>query len=372
MSINILHPYFTLAFIALIIMSYHNLYTGAYIKNKHTWWIIGFLIILAGFRNFAPDDIAYSILYKEFGALLSFRLQDMEENMYGIEWLYVVYNKIIYAIGFPFYMFIVITAVLIIPIKYKFFENNSPYPALSFMIYMIPTYFVGDITHIRQSIAVAIVFISFYTIKHRKWWLFLALIYLAKGFHNSSIIFIFAYWLVLFPLNRWMIILIVGICMALSPFNIYEQIPMLNSIVPDDVMQGFENYDSIVDENSGTIKLPDLISLFYLYFIVTYDKEACQKIPYYEYMRNLTIAGICIYFIFRSSPIFSTRLVSYYFLFGTITIPSIISSIQNVNLRKGLYSLTTFYIIFYFFVFSAMQGKRAYSPETYSNWLIGG
>lgn len=237
---------------------------------------------------------------------------------------------------------------------------------------MIPTYFVGDMAHIRQSIATAIIFISFYAIKHRKWWFFIPLIYLAKGYHNSSIIFLFAYWLVLFPLNRWIILIIVGICMALSPFNVYEQIPILSGIVPDDVMQGFEDYDSIMDENSGTVKSGDLISLFYLYFIVTYDKEACQKIPYYEYMRNLTVVGICMYFIFRSSPIFSTRLVSYYFLFGAITIPSIIASIQNINLRKGLYSIATLYVIFHFFVFAKLQGKRAYSPTIYSNWLIGG
>lgn len=372
MNIHILHPYFTIAFISLILMSYRNLYIGAYIKNKHIWWIIGFLIILAGFRNLAVDDKAYFMMYNDFGSTYSFDLESLKQNSYGVEWIYVLYNKISYAIGLPFHIFIAITSIIVIPIKYKFFNDNSPYTALSFLMYMIPTYFVGDMAHIRQSIALAIIFISFYAIKQRKWWIFLPLIYLAKGFHNSSIIFLFAYWLVLFPLNRWRILIIVGTCIMLSPFNIYEYISILDNIAPNDVIQGFENYDSIVDENSGTIKLGDLISLFYLYFIVTYDKEACQKIPYYEYMRNLTVVGICMYFIFRSSPIFSTRLVSYYFLFGTITIPSIISSIQNINIRRGLYSITTVYIIFYFFVFSALQGKRAYSPSTYSNWLIGG
>lgn len=372
MSIHILHPYFTVAFIMLIIMGYRSLSIGAYIRNKHIWWVIGFLTILAGFRVPMVDDKAYLIMYNEFGSLFSFNLKNIREDVYGIEWLYVLYNQILYVMGLPFSVLVILTAIFTISIKYRFFENNSPYPALSFLMYMIPTYFSGDIGHMRQSIATGIVFVSFYAIKHRKWWIFLPLMYLAKGFHNSSVIFLFAYWIAVFPLNRWKMLIIVGTCIILSPFNVYEQIPILNSIAPDDVMQGFENYSEIVEENTGTIKFGDLVSLFYLYFMVTYDKEACEKIPYYEYMRNLTVAGICIYFIFRSSPIFSTRLVSYYFLFGTITIPSIIASIQNINLRRGLFSLATLYIVFYFFVFATMQGRRAYSPSTYSNWLIGG
>lgn len=372
MGINFLHPYFTVAYILLIIAGYRTFSLGAYIKERYVWGIIIFLIILAGFRNATVDDRAYLNMYQQFGALLPFSYDSLKNNFYGIEWLYVLYGKIIYILGFPFSFLVIITAIFTISIKYSFFERNSAYPVLSFLLYMIPVYFAGDIGHMRQSIATAIVFISFYAIKERKLWLFLILMFVAKGFHNSSVIFIFAYFIAAVPLNSWVMLGLVAACVALSPLEVYNNIPILTSIAPDDVVQGFNNYSEILDENSGAIKFNDLVSLFYLYFMFMYDEEACEKIPYYEYMRNLTVAGICVYFIFRSSPIFSTRLVSYYFLFGTITIPCTIASITNVNLRRYLYTTVVAYSIFYFFVFASMQGKRAYSPETYSNWLIGG
>lgn len=371
MSIHFLHPYFTTAFITLILMGYYNLYNREFIKDKNIWWIISFLIVLSGFRAGGIDDLAYSHMYRDFDSL-SFSKEDMENNTYGIEWLYVLYNKIISSTGAPFYIYVIITAIISISTKYSFFEKNSAYPVLGWLIYMMPTYFVGDIGQIRQALAVSIILFSFSAVKQRKLWIFLLLIYIAKGFHNSAIIFILAYWLVLLPLNRVLIIALVVTCMILSPFKVYETIPILNSILPEEVMQGFENYDSIVDEDNSRIKLMDLVSLFYLYFVTTYNNEASQKVPYYEYMRNLTIVGICLYFIFRSSPIFSTRLVSYYIMFGTITIPNIISSINNFNLRKTLYSISILFVIFYYFVFASLQGKRAFSSTTYSNWLIGG
>lgn len=371
MGIHILHPYFTVSFILLLLLSYRSfLNFRAYHRDKLVWFIIVFLIILSGFRNLMIDDYAYLNMYNEFSSL-PFSYESIKGNSLGMEWLYVLLGKIFASVGLPFVAFIVISSIFTISLKYRFFEHNSAYPILSWAMYMIPSYLITDMAHIRQGIAITIVFISFYAIKERKLLLYFFLIYLAYGFHNSAIIFLPAYFLVLIPLNRWVILVLVAVCMAASPFAVYEFLP-LESLSTSEVMEGFNNYANENFEDPNTIKFFDLISLFYLYFIFTYNQEACEKIPYYEYMRNLTVIGICVYFIFRINPIFSTRLVTYYFLFGTITIPCIIASIRNNFLRKNMYHLVVAYIIFYFFVFSAMQGKRAYSPTTYSNWLIGG
>ena len=372
MGLYFLHPYFTIAYVLLTLLGFRYFKLGPYTKSKFVWFIIIFLIILAGFRNPLVDDKAYKDMYNQFGLMLPFTWESLHDNFFGIEWLYVLFGKITFAFGVTFPYFAAIVAAIVITIKYRFFEVNSAYPMLSFILYMIPNYFISDMAHMRQTLATAVVFCSFYAIKKRNVWLFLLFIYIAKGFHNSSFIFIFAYWIVKIPMNKWRILAVVIICMILSPFGVYEFIPFMSAIAPEDIIQGYQNYSSILSEDTGIIKFIDVMSVFYLYFMFTYDKEACQKIPYYEYMRNITVAGICIYFIFRNSPIFSTRLVSYYLLFGTITLPCIVASVSNINLKRYLYGILTVYSIFYYFVFASIQGQRAYSAETYSNWLIDG
>lgn len=373
MSLSFLHPYFTVAIIGLILFEMNSFNRDEpYIKNRYIWLIIAFLTVLCGFRNLAVDDFAYNAMYQQFGVFTSFSKEAMEANIYGVEWIYVLLGKIFFAVGLPFTFFVIFIACITIPVKYKFFESNSAYPALSFLIYMIPTYFQGDMTHMRQAVATALVFTSFWAIKKRNLPVFLGLIYLANGFHNSSIVFILAYFVAVIPVKKWMIITGVAICIVLSPFEVYSHFKLFDSIAPSDLMQNYTNYQSIVVEDTGKIRFTDFLTLFYLYFIVMYNNVAEQKIPYYEYMRNLTVCGICMYFIFRNSPIFSTRLVSYYLLFATVTIPSILAAIPSYNLRKYLHICVLCFVIFYYFLFASKGGKRAYSPDTYSSWLIGG
>lgn len=369
---QILHPYITLALLLLWIYSYRETFAEEYVNFKGVWAVIGFLIIIAGFRSWGIDYPSYLNMFQEFGSTMQLDYSSLKNNEYNIEWLYVAYNIIIYNLGLPFVFFTVLTAIITVTTKYWVFEKFSAYPALSMLLYCIPVFFMGDMGHMRQAMATSITFISFIAITQRKLWLFAILMYLAVSFHNSSYVFIFAYFIAVIPLNRWWILVLVGLSMALSPFKVYEFIPILNNIAPEEVIQGFENYVDTEEIESGAIKFYDLLSLFYLYFIFFYDKETRRIIPYYEYMRNLSVAGICIYFIFRASPIFSTRLVSYYFLFLVITVPNIIAAIQVKNLKRYLFAVITVFVLFYYFVFANMQGKRAFSPTTYTNFLLPG
>ncbi|MEC5394211.1 EpsG family protein [Bergeyella sp. RCAD1439] len=372
MGISILHPYFTIAIIALIVISVMEFRSGPYSPKKQIWFVVAFLIVLAGFRNLMIDDRAYKDMYALFGVNLPYDISVLKENFYGIEWIYALYNKIIFSLGMPFSFLVFFTALMTVSIKCRFVSINSAYPALSFLLYMIPSYFTGDMAHMRQAVAIALVFLSYEAIKHRRLWLFLVLIYIANGFHNSSLIFLFAYWLVLLPMKKWFIISAVALCMVLSPFEVYNNISLLEGITPKEVMQDYQNYESIVHEETGKLRFNDILSMFYLFFILAFNEEAEEKIPYYEYMRNIVVVGICIYFIFRNSPIFSTRLVTYYYLFASIMVPSIIASVSSQHLRKYLYGVMLCFVVFYYFVFANNAGKKGFTPENYSNWLIGG
>lgn len=366
---EILHPYLTLGYILLGMFSFREVMAPKYVNYKAVWWVIVWLIFVGGLRTWGPDYKSYLLMYRDFGQGLPFSYAAMKQNFYGVEWLYVLYNKIIYLTGLPFVFFTVLTAIFTICGKFWVFEKNSAYPALTMLLYLTPTFFMGDMGHLRQSIATTLTFMAFYAINERKLLLFLGMMYVAVGFHSSSFIFLPAYYLAVVPLKRWMIVALILLCGALSPLEIYNYLPM-DAIAPAEIAKGFENYIEIIDENSGVIKFTDLLSLFYLYFILFYDRDARKIIPYYEYMRNLGVAGICIYLIFRSSPIFSTRLVSYYLLYMIIVVPNIIAAVKSIPLRRYLYAVVMLFVLFYYLVFANMQGKREFTPATYRNLVL--
>lgn len=364
---SFLHPVFTIVTIILIVFSFMEVNNDR--KYKSLWIVIAVMIILIGFRAWVGADYpVYWKMYEYYGGVMSYGEIIKNENL-DIEWLYMLIGKFFFDLGMPFFIFTFVLAIISIGLKQKVFQSDSLYPALSMLLYMFPSYFTADGGHMRQAVAMAIMFFSFYFIKKRKLLPFLFMLYIALGFHNSAFVFLIAYWLVLVPLNSTRIIILIAVSILLSPFKVYENITLLEAIAPAEVYDSFQAYEGIDTENEGSIKLTDLICLMYAYFMVVYDKEACRKIYYYEYMRNLGVIGICLYFIFRGSAIYSSRLVAYYMVMFAIIIPNIIGAIQNLNMKKNLHIVIVIFAVFYYFVYATMQAPRVGYNMIYSNFL---
>lgn len=364
---NFLHPVFTIVTIVLIVFSFMEVNNDR--KYKSLWIVIAVMIILIGLRGVGADYPIYRDMYGYYGETLTYS-EIFKRKGLEIEWLYLLIGKFFYDLGMPFFIFTFVLAIISIGLKQKIFDSDSLYPALSMLLYMFPSYFSADGGHMRQAVAMAIIFFSFYYIKKRRLLPFLFLCYIALGFHNSAFIFLIAYWLVLVPLNSTRIIILIVASILLSPFKIYESVSILEIVAPMEVLDGFQDYQGVNTKNEGSIKFMDLICVMYAYFVVTYDKEACNKIFYYEYMRNLGVMGICLYFIFRGSPIYSSRLIAYYMIMFTIIVPNVINSVQNLNIKKNLHMIIVAFVVFYYFVYAKMQAPRVgYSTERYNNFL---
>ena len=308
------------------------------------------------------DEITYSQI---FDVAL-----DREGNL-EMEWLYVLISKILYDIGMPFYILTLVIAIIAILIKYNGYSKNTIYSGFAMLLYMYPSLFTSDGGQMRQGAAMAMLFICFEYIKQRRLLMFMFVIYLALGFHHSVILFIAMYWLVLVPLNSTRIMLLVLASMVLSPLKLYEYIKILDVFSSTGAYTGFQNYGSDeIDVSTGFIKLTDLICILYTYFLVTYDKEACEKIPYYEYMRNIVVAGICLYFIFRWNMIFSSRLVMNFLIFAPMALVNIVAAVSSVRVKKSLHLVLVGFAIFSYFVYVQMQAtKVGYSYDLYRNFL---
>ncbi|MDO4763455.1 MAG: EpsG family protein [Flavobacteriaceae bacterium] len=362
-----LHPVFTAVFIALMVYSFLEVNHDR--SYKSAWWVVGFMIFLLGFRDWAGADYGvYARLFEYYGKMPYAFV--FNKDIVEMEWLYVLLGKVIYDAKLPFFIYTFIIALIALISKYMTFEKVVYYPAMAMLLYMIPTYFIADGGQMRQGVAMGLLMLSFLYIRERRLLMFLFVIYMAMGFHKSAFVFIFAYWIAIIPLNPTRILLLILISVILSPFQVYSYISLLDSIAPEEVYEGFQSYETIEEANKSSVKLYDLISIFYTYFLVVYNKEACERIPYYEYMRNISVVGICMYFIFRGSPIFSSRLSINYFIFMIMVLPSIVAAVQKPSLKKGLHLVIMGFIVFYYFVFAYMQGvKLGYTWEGYGNYF---
>lgn len=370
-----LHPVYTITIVILIGYSFLEVY-GREVKNyKSVWFVLAFLIILAGFRKSVGADYpVYAQMYSYFPLNTTFT-QIFQGALFkssglDVEWLYVFFNNIFFFSGAPFFIFTFFVAIISLVPKFYTIEQNVAYPALGLLLYLIPAYFVADSGQIRQGLGLALAIFSFKYIKERNLLMFLFVMYFALGFHKSMIIFLPAYWLAKVELTTNKIIGLVVFCMILSTFQIYNYIGFLNAIAPEEIYKGYSGYISIQAEEGGGIKFFDLISLLYLFFILTLNKEACAKIPYYEYMRNMGVAGVCLYFVFRGSPIFSTRLVGIYMFFAVMILPNALAAIENINYKRFLHFILILFVVFYYFVFGNFQATRGrFTPDTYQNYL---
>lgn len=372
--IHFLHPVFTILTIILIVYSF--LEVNNYKNYSSVWVVIAFLTIFIGLRYWIGADYgSYFKAYRDFGTKLdTLDILDMilnKEKREQMEWLYLLFGNIIYEAGFSFYFFTFLLAIVSISIKYKAFTEHAVYPAFAMLLFMFPTIFVSDGGQMRQGMAMGILLFSFRYIKERKLLMFLFTVYLAISFHTSTTIFIVAYWVVLIPMNSTRILIAVLICMALSPLKLYQYVSLLDSLSSTGVYSGFQSYGSLDIEESSVrfIKLTDLVCIVYTYFLVTYDKVACQKIPYYEYMRNIGVLGICLYFIFRWNDIFASRLVANILIYMPMVLVNIVAAVNNDRLRKSLHYTLLILVVFQYFVYANMHGLRAGYTIEYRNLL---
>lgn len=342
-------------------------------KKKIALWIIGFLLVIfGGLRNYAGADypIYRTMYYVSFPSIDLSEVWNkmlLKKSTLEIEWGYVLISRIVFFFNAPFYIFTLIASIFTISLRLTSLYKNSIYPVFSTLLFFIPVYFTTDNGHMRQAMGMVMCFVAYQFIKKRNLWYYLLCMYIAFGFHKSTVLFLPAFWLVKIPLNSNKIFYLIIFCVLLSPFHIYNFFSgFLESLSPQDVSNGFTGYVSYEDKASTFM---DGLITVYSILLIAFDKQACQKIYYYEYMRNILVVGICCYFIFRDNPVFATRLVGVYTTFSYIVIPNIAASLSD-SYKRGIHMFFVCFMIFYYFVFAQYQGNAgSFTPERYKNYL---
>jgi len=372
-----LHPVYTFIFLFLAIASYIEIY---FLEKKTPVFVIiawALLVIVTGFRYFVGADYpiyknlftGFSI-YTDYGDVLDKAL--FKPSSEQIEWIYVLINKLIFNAGLPFYFVTLFMVIISVGLKFSTLYNNLAFPILGVFMYYMPLHFFEDSGQMRQGMAVAISVFSFKYIKSRNVWMFLFLMYLSLGFHKTTVVFLPAYWLVKIPLNSRKILMVLVLAVLMSPFEIYHVFgSLLDSLSTQDVSDGFTGY--VEDSQFGqavSFGLGDIVKIIFIFLLVRYDRVCCQKVEYYEYMRNMAVFGLFLYYIFRENRIFAIRLPgAYLFFMSTLVIPSIVYALKD-SFRRFMHTGVLIYLFLMYFNFSRGNGKMGnFTLDKYKNIL---
>lgn len=372
-----LHPVFTFLFVFMAVSSYLELYV---LKKKTPFFLIiagVLMIIFSGFRYFVGADYPiYKNLYSGFSLYTTYK-DVLDKALFiptseQIEWIYVLLNKILFDIGSPFYMVTFVMVLMSISLKFTTIYQNLAYPVLGAFMYFMPLYFFEDSGQIRQGMGVAICVFSYRYIKARNLPMFLLMMYIALGFHKTAVAFLPAYWIVKIPMNKARIIAVIVIAILLSPFEVYRIFgSLIDNIGSQDVSDGFSGY--VNDSQFGqsvAFGLADIIKIFFIYILYKFDEDGCREVEYYEYMRNLAVFGLFLFYIFRGNRIFAIRLPgAYMFFMSVFVVPSIVYAAKT-RVQRVLHTTFMVYLFLMYFNFSSNNGKAGnFTTSKYRNYL---
>lgn len=371
----ILHPIFIIIFLFLAFSSYYEIFV---LKKKQSIfvWIAGLLIVFAvGFREYVGADYpVYRTLFAGFSLYTSygdvFDKALFKENAEQIEWIFVLLNKVIFDLGLPFYYVTLVMAIIAVSLKFTTIYKNVAFPMLAIFFYFMPIMFFEDSGQMRQGIGIAFCVFSFKYIKERNLLMYLLIMYIALGFHKTSIIFVPAYWLVKIPLNSTRIFWILVVSLLLSPLEIYKFAgSFFENLTPQDVGGAYTGY--LNDRYYGTeveTGLNDIVKIIYIIILIRYDKEACREVLWYEYMRNIAVFGLSMFYLMRSNSIFAIRLPGAYMFFLTMfCMPSIVYAVRD-STKQMLYGGFLIYFTLMFFYFGKGNGfKGNFTIGKYNN-----
>lgn len=372
-----LHPVFTFLFVFMAVSSYLELYV---LKKKTPFFLIiagVLMIVFSGFRYFVGADYPiYRNLYSGFSLYTTYK-DVLDKALFiptseQIEWIYVLLNKILFDIGSPFYMVTFVMVLMSISLKFTTIYQNLAYPVLGAFMYFMPLYFFEDSGQIRQGMGVAICVFSYRYIKARNLPMFLLMMYIALGFHKTAVVFLPAYWIVKIPMNKARIIAVIVIAILLSPFEIYRIFgSLIDNIGSQDVSDGFSGY--VNDSQFGqsvAFGLADIIKIFFIYILYKFDEDGCREVEYYEYMRNLAVFGLFLFYIFRGNRIFAIRLPgAYMFFMSVFVVPSIVYAAKT-RVQRVLHTTFMVYLFLMYFNFSSNNGKAGnFTTSKYRNYL---
>jgi hypothetical protein len=267
-------------------------------------------------------------------------LTDFTDDFFNMEFGYITLNKIIVLFNQDSQIFLgIVSAAIFIPIGYVIYKNSqnillSIISLISFLIFNFT--FSG----LRQSIAIAMTFLSFELIKKRKWVWFVALVLLASSFHKSALVFLPAYLLYNLKIKRkYFVIILIGLIVVLigksSVIGLILSLPFLNK---------YSTYNIFLTSGTGAYSM--FFIMLFIYSVSMLIPKANEISKSLNAYRNYLLVATMIQIAASVSQV-AMRAGFYYFIFVILILPEITITYKNVKSRNGIIFLIIVFCLYF-------------------------
>jgi hypothetical protein len=299
-----------------------------------------FLICALRHVEFGPDPAGYVRSYLDLSYI---NLSDLWINFIsgaGKDPFFYLFSKIISLFGASYQVWLAIIAALFIFSVSKLIYKYSNEAYLSFVALLSLGYLYFSLTGLRQTLALAMVLLSYSYLRERKLIPFVALVLLGTLFHASALIFLIAYPFANMKIG-WK--QVVGISVALVfAYFFSNQVRALVAIIGwTDTIALYATRETGLTISGFIIQLS--IYLFCLYYKNGVLKADIKNLSFY----NLLFLGL----VFQAFTIViaeAFRISMYFSIFSIVLIPKAIKAEKERRIRMILYVVVYLALLLYF------------------------
>lgn len=189
----------------LAILAILQFYVSSKQLKKFLYFLMCFnLLFFAIFRapDVGADWTSYVYSFQRLDQMPWQQIFSSSSLLSGVELGYVVLSKLISLISEDPQALVIILALIVYPVQFKFIYKHSDRPGLSLLVYLAMDGFEFGYTYLRQAIALTFILLSYKYIRERNLFKFCVYVFIAFLFHRSAVLVVPFYFLYGFKLER--------------------------------------------------------------------------------------------------------------------------------------------------------------------------
>ena len=313
------------------------------------------LTLISGLRNvnWGPqDNLSYSIYYSQ---VCSMRIPEIIAS-FPKDTGYHIFTKLIsFIIGDNYTMYLVMASAIFIGSVSRLIYTQSKDSFLSVVLLLALGIFDFSMMGVRQSLALAMVALSYEWLVKRKIKYFVVFVILASFFHQTALLFLIVYPLSLLKFKRSTLFVYIGILISLLVLG-RESLGYFNFI-----FSMSERYAGYADRDV-TLSYAGLIQLLlFLGLSMPFYKKAVEENKNFQLLMHLLLLAILFQSMASQLAEFF-RIALYFKLFLIIMIPNILQYSKD---RKMITNVLICLLLYYYLVMGAVKHDYAFFWELY-------
>ena len=338
--------------ISLLAFFYIPLSTNRDTKKQDHYFYLASIVLFffAAFRaeTVGGDLESYLPLFQESKYDSSLSEIYNSSLVYGYEIGFLVLCRLINFISTDGRAFIFITTLLSLIGPFLIVKNYSSNKTYSLFLYVLLGFYTFSMNSIRNAIAVSIVMIAISFLLNNKKSLYFIFILVATTIHTSAIVSV-----LLFPLVNWhfslkkilvFIVLLLGFFFILGPY--------LFSYLLSNVFTQYLDKSGDVYSLSGTgYSLLAVVAFVATICLLIYQNVSKEFDETSQRLNTFFLLSVLLSVLMQAFSTYMaalTRLTNYFYVQVIVLLPTLISNIRNVGIRRLVYVA-----MFVFFLFIA-------------------